>query len=136
MEMPGKFKPNLQPFSCQRRCQLPYGDLCSLFLSSPMVPSPGAFLAQRPQRQVPLCCSGRSCFCLETWGSHFLTSLSLLASLCPAYMDSMALRAVAALLLSFWEGWQQGRLSAYTLIPRTAADNHISSIVIAAIMGK
>lgn len=51
-------------------------------------------------------------------------------------MDNMALRAVPALLVSFWEGWKQGGLLKYQLIPHRGADKHISSIVTAAIMGK
>lgn len=66
----------------------------------------------------------------------FFTSFPPLASLCLTYMDNMALRAVRALLVSFWEGWKQDKLLKYQLIPHRGADNHISSTVLAAIMGK
>lgn len=66
----------------------------------------------------------------------FFTSFPPLVSSCLTYMDNTALRAVRALLGSFWEGWKQGRLFKHQLIPHRGADNHISSTVIAAIMGK
>lgn len=72
---------------------------------------------------------------VSAW-SHFFHLLFPLASLCLTYLGNMALRAGTALVASFWEGWEQRRLLKYQLIPLRGADNHISSIVLAAIMGK
>lgn len=78
---------------------------------------------------------GRSCFCSETWDSHFLYLFFPLGFLVPNLHGQCGPKGSDPLGL-LWEGWKQDRLFKYQLFPHGGADNHISSTVLAAIMGK